>query len=206
MPMCATALTSLEQFPTFVAMAKSFVRKDGAMENIVMTLLVRRRPEENAECQYAVQMTLPREMCPGEITSFTSVRLIHKKGIRSPSSAAIDSYDPEEWRAADLGEQALYAAQFGGNPSPWYCVTRNLCKSVYDYPGSGNKDTNNGQVWQGVENLYRELKTERKMLKKCEEELDAEWNMRVALETKTTARSGGADSAVQWAWRQIAPP
>ena len=68
----------------------------------------------------------------------------------------------------------MYATQFNGNPQPWYCVTRDLCKSVYDYPGAGDKDTNNGQIWSEIENLDRELKTERKMLKKCEEELETE--------------------------------
>jgi hypothetical protein len=152
--------------------------------NVVMTLLVRRHPVENAECPYAVQITFPKELCPGEITPLTSARLIHRKGSRSESET-IDTYHPEEWRAADLSEQAQYAADFNGNTRPWYCVIGNLCKSVYDYPGSGEKDTNNGQVWTGIENLDRELKTERKIQRKCEEELDAEWKARIAKETKS---------------------
>ncbi len=170
------------------------------MGNIVMTLLVRRLPEENAECPYAVQITFPKEMCPGEVTSFTSARLIHKKGLRSTASETIEAYRPQEWRAADLSEQANYAVHFDGNPQPWYCVIGSLCKSVYDFPGSGDRDTNNGQVWTGLEILDKEWKTGRKMHEKCEDELDAEWNMRVANEM------GQKSSTFQWTWRQIGPP
>ena len=177
------------------------------MGNIVMTLLVRRQPDENADCPYAVQITFPREMSPGEMISLTSTRLIHKRGIRSPAHETIDSYRPEEWRAADLAEQAEYVVQFSGNPQPWYCVMRSLCKSVYDYPGSGDKETNNGQVWNDMENLDKEWKTKRKMRQKCEEELDAEWKMRVAGEEGTTdGSSGQRDSTFQWAWRQLGAP
>jgi hypothetical protein len=152
------------------------------MGNIVMTLLVPRQPREDAECPYAVQMTFPKEMCPGEMVSYTAARLIHRKGSRSTASETIDTYHPREWRAADLSEQAEYAAQFNGNPQPWYCVIGSLCRSVYDYPGSGDKDTNNGQVWMGIESLEKEWRTGQKTRRKCEEELDAEWNMRVANE------------------------
>ena len=177
------------------------------MGSIVMTLLVRRRPGRNAECPYAVQITFPAEMSPGEMTSLTSVRLIHKRGVSSMPSETLDSYHPEEWRAADLSEQAEYAAHFQGNPRPWYCVMRSLCKSVYDYPGSGDKITNNGQVWAGTEELEREWKEKRRIRRRCEEELDAEWNTLLAGETN--AGSGGLErqaSELQWAWRQIGPP
>lgn len=169
------------------------------MGTVVMTLLVRRQPVENAECPYAVQITFPKELCPGEMTSLTSARLIHRKGSRSTASETIDTYRPEEWRAADLPEQAQYAADFNGNPRPWHCVIGNLCKSVYDYPGSGEKDTNNGQVWTGIEDLDEEWKTERKTRRKCEEELDAEWKNRVVNEASST--SGHAlriPAARQW--------
>jgi hypothetical protein len=170
------------------------------MGNIVMTLLVRRQPEENADCPYAVQITFPREMSPGEMTSLTSTRLIHKRGTRSPVPENMDSYRPEEWRAADLSEQAHYAAQFNGNPRPWYCVMRSLSRSVYEYPGSGDKDTNNGQVWAGMEDLDREWKTKRKMRQKCEEELDAEWRMLVAGEESAAVNSSEhKESILQWA-------
>ena len=169
------------------------------MGNIVMTLLVRRQPGETAECPYAVQITFPREMSPGEMTSLTSARLIHRRGIRSTASETIDSYHPEEWRAADLSEQAEFAVEFNGNPQPWYCVTRSLCKSVYDYPGSGDKDTNNGQVWMGVENLDKEWKTERKMRQKCEEELDAEWQARVGGEGTMNGRTEQGESGLRLA-------
>jgi len=169
------------------------------MGNIVMTLLVRRQPEDNAECPYAVQITFPRELCPGEMTPFTSARLIHENGVRSPASETTHSYHPEEWRAADRSEQAHYAVQFKGNPEPWYCIMGSLCKSVYEYPGSGDEETNNGQIWTGIEDLDREWKTGRKAHKKCEEELDAEWSIRLAHELKTVNGSSKQDSSiVQW--------
>ena len=147
------------------------------MGKIVMTLLVRRQPREKGEYAYAVQITFPRELSPGEMTSFTSARLLHKGGLEPLSSEAMTSYRPEEWQAADLPEQAQFAAQFGGNPLPWHCVMRSLCRSVYDFPGSGDHDTNNGQVWPEMEELETEWKTQGKMRKLCEDELDAEWNM-----------------------------
>jgi hypothetical protein len=91
----------------------------------------------------------------------------------------MDSYHPEEWRAADLSEQAQYAADYNGNPPPWYCVMRTLSRNVYDFPGSGDRESNNGQVWEGMDNLDKEWKTEHTMRRKCEEEQDAEWNMRI---------------------------
>lgn len=176
------------------------------MEHIVMTLLVRREPGDSAGCAYAVQMTFPKELSPGEMVSLTSARLIHKRGNRSTASETIDSYRPQEWRAADLPEQAQYAARFNGNPRPWYCVMRSLCRSVYDFPGSGDRDTNNGQVWAGMENLEKEWKAERKMHQRCREELEAEWEMRFASETGISL-DGPDDErpAAQWAWRQIGP-
>jgi hypothetical protein len=172
-----------------------------------MTLLLRRQPDNDAECFYAVQITFPKEMCPGAVTSFTSVRLIDKRGIKSLASETIDSYRPEEWRAADLSEQALYAAQFNGNPQPWYCVMGSLFRNVYDWPGSGDKDTNNGQEWPGIENLDREWKTGRKAHKKCEEELDAEWNTRIANETRAASNSlGQKDSVFYWRAGKLALP
>jgi hypothetical protein len=177
------------------------------MEHIVMTLLVRKRPGGNTECPYAVQIAFPRELSPGEMTMLTSARLIHKKGMRTTASETIDSYRPQEWRAADLSEQAEYAAQFGGNPLPWHCVMRSLCMSIHDFPGSGDKDTNNGQVWAGMGTLEKEWKTARKMHQRCEEELDAEWEMNF---------TGGAGTAQgiaedregptsRWTWGQTVP-
>jgi hypothetical protein len=182
-------------------------RKEQPMGNIVMTLLVRRQPPENTEFPFAVQITFPKEMCPGEMSSFTSVRLIHKNGIRSTASETIDSYHPQEWRAADPSEQTQYTVHFNGNPRPWYCVIGSLYKSVYDYTGSGEEETNNGQMWTGIEDLDREWKTGWKAQKKCEEELDAEWSMRLADELRTIDRKLEQDnSMLQWEWRQIGPP
>ena len=171
-----------------------------------MTLLVRRLPGVGTDCTYAVQITFPRELSPGEIASLTSARLIHKRGNRSTASETIDSYRPEDWRAADLAEQAQYAAQFNGNPRPWYCFMRSLCRSVYDYPGSGDKNSNNGQVWEGMEKLESEWRTERKIHRRCEEELEAEWAMRVTGETGTAFdNSENEGPSAQWAWGQLGP-
>jgi hypothetical protein len=176
------------------------------VEHIVMTLLVRRQAEKDSECPYAVQMTLPREMSPGGMTSLTSARLIHKRGMRTTASETIDSYHPQEWRAAELSEQAEYAAQFNGNPQPWFCIMRSLCKSVYDYPGSGDKVTNNGQVWTGIETLDTEWKKEKKVRRRCEEELEAEWETSFRQDAGTTGSSSGGDgTGIQWAWPQISP-
>jgi hypothetical protein len=183
--MCGTARNDARAIPIFSR--KECFGKEQPMGHIVMTLLVRRQPVENADCRYAVQITFPREMSPGGMTSLTSARLIQVRGIKSTASETMD-YRPEQWRAADLSEQAQYASQFGGNPRPWYCVMRSLCRSVYDYPGSGHKESNNGQVWTGTELLDEEWKTQRKMRQKCEEELDAEWQARVSPSSAASAR------------------
>jgi hypothetical protein len=158
------------------------------MGNIVMTLLVRRHSNGNADCPYAVQITFPREMCPGGMTSLTSARLIHGKGVRSPASEPMDCYSPQEWRAAELSEQAQFAVQFGGNPRPWYCIMNSLCKSVYDYPGSGDKDTNNGQVWTSSESFDQEWKAQKKIRQRCEEELEAEWQTTFSVGERPSSR------------------
>jgi hypothetical protein len=135
------------------------------------------------------------------MTSLTSTRLIHEKGTRTSAPQTIDSYRPQDWRAADLPEQAEYASQFGGNPLPWHCVMRSLCRSVYDFPGSGDKDSNNGQVWAGMETLEKEWKTEKKMHRRCEEEMEAEWEMHFT--EGIAAAPGSPGDTAQWAWRQI---
>jgi hypothetical protein len=163
------------------------------MGKIVMTLLVRRQQSENAGCPYAVQICFPKELSPGEMTSLTSVRFIRRKGPGSSDTEFMDSYHPDEWRAADLSEQARYVLDHNGNPQPWYCVMRTLCKNVYDYPGSGDWYTNNGQAWPSMEILEREWKTEHAMHRKCKEEQDAEWNMRI--EESDFRRSGRQISA-----------
>ena len=111
------------------------------------------------------------------MTSLTSVRFIRGKELRSPATEFMDSYHPDEWRAADLSEQARYVLDYNGNPQPWYCVMRTLCKNVYDYPGSGDRETNNGQAWPGMEILEREWESGHTMHRKCQEEQDAERNM-----------------------------
>ena len=145
------------------------------MDQIVMTLLVRRNPEVDAVWPYAVQLALPPDLAPGGI-SLTSVRLITREGVKSSILAAMDFYHPQEWRAATLAEQAGYAAVFGGNPQPWYCVMRSLCRNVFDFPGAGDRDSNNGQVWEEVGGAGKEWKTERRLNLSCQEELEADWN------------------------------
>jgi hypothetical protein len=111
------------------------------------------------------------------MTSLTSARFIYRGGFQPLSSEAMESYRPQEWRAADCTEQAQFAARFGGNPRPWHCVMRSLCRSVYDFPGSGDQDSNNGQVWADTPELETEWKTQGRMRQLCAEELEAEWNM-----------------------------
>ena len=56
---------------------------------------------------------------------------------------------------------------------------RSLTKSVYDYPGSGDKGQNNGQVWEGIR-TDDGWSTERSLRNKCREELDSDWDKRIA--------------------------
>jgi len=150
------------------------------MDRIVMTLLTPRKPEKNAAYPYAVQMAVPRELTPGKRTSLTSVRLIHTGGVRATASETMGSYRPKKWRAAALREQIQYGKEFNGNPQPWYSLIYSLSKSVYNYRGSGDKDSNNGQQWSEIENLDKEWEAEREMRNTCEEVLAAEWNRRIA--------------------------
>jgi hypothetical protein len=145
-----------------------------------MTLLVPRKKVKDSAYPYAVQMAVPREQAPGETTPLTSVRLIDKNGGRATALETMDSYRPKEWRAAALPEQCQYALEFSGNPQPWYCVIYSLSRNVYDYGGSGDKDTNNGQQWSEIENLEKEWEAEREMRNKVEEVLATEWNRRIA--------------------------
>ena len=146
------------------------------MNKIVMTLLVRRDPPRSAHRAYAVQITFPKELTPGKVTPLTSVRLIDYKR-ESGDPETLSSYHPEEWRAAALWEQAEFAAGHGGNLQPWFCILHSLSRSVYDYPGGGDKDTNNGQVWADIELAGKRVTTERDLLERCEQEMYAEWSM-----------------------------
>jgi len=152
-----------------------------AMDKIVMTLLLPRKKTKNVGYSYAVQIAVPKEMTSGMATSVTSVRLINKSGRRATALETMDSYHPEKWRAAGLSEQARFAADFNGNPKPWYSLIFSLSKNVYDYGGSGDKDTNNGQQWSEIENLDKEWQVEQEMRNRCEEVLAAEWNRRIAM-------------------------
>ena len=164
------------------------------MGNIVMTLLVRRVPEENARCPYGVQISLPKELTPGEILSLTSVRLISTNGVKASMFETMDSYHPHEWRAASSSEQTQFAAKFNGNPPPWYCVMYSLSKNVYDYPGAGDKNWNNGQVWADFASSDMAWTTGQNLRGKCQEELDAEWNKRMAEMNKDPLASGSVSS------------
>jgi hypothetical protein len=148
-------------------------------EKIVMTLLMPRKKINNASYPYAVQIVVPKEQTPGKTTSLTSVRLIHENGSRATALETIDSYRPKKWRAAALSEQSQYALEFNGNPQPWFCLIYSLSKSVYDYRGSGDKNSNNGQQWLEIENLDKEWEAEREIRNNCEEVLAAEYKRRI---------------------------
>jgi hypothetical protein len=141
---------------------------------------VRRVPEENAKFPYGVQIALPEELTLEGMASLTSVRLINTSGDKASVFQTMDSYHPHEWRAASLGEQTQFAARFNGNPPPWYCVMYSLSKNVFDYPGAGDKNANNGQVWADFGSSDMAWTTGQKLKGKCQEELDDEWNRRMA--------------------------
>ena len=154
-------------------------QKEQLVGEIVMTLLMRRKPQKKTDHPYGVQIVFPKELNPGETTPLTSVRLIDKSGSRETMLRSVEFYHPKEWRAATLSEQTQYAANFNGNPQPWYCVMYSTSESVYDYPGSGDKDTNNGQQWS-IENLESDWKLEAGIRQKYQEERGTEWNRRIA--------------------------
>jgi len=149
-------------------------------DKIVMTLLLPRKKTDNAPYPYAVQIAVPKELTPGKLPALTSVRLIHEGGARASALETMDTYHPKKWRAAALHEQSQYALAFHGNPRPWYSLLYSLSKSVYNYKGAGDKDTNNGQKWTEIESLDKEWEVEREMRYKCEEVLAAEWYRRIA--------------------------
>jgi hypothetical protein len=66
---------------------------------------------------------------------------------------------------------------------------RSLTKDVYDFPGSGDKVKNNGQVWEEFGTSEEGWTTERSLRGKCQEELDADWNRRIAQVAKETSAS-----------------
>jgi hypothetical protein len=145
-----------------------------------MTLLVPRQAEKNGTYPFAVQLTFPIIPRPGETISLTEVRLIDQNGRRVSAERTLMYYNPEKWRAASLDEQTQYRLLDGGKLKPWYRSSRGSCKSVYDYPGSGDKDTNNGQVWSELEDLDGDWETERQIRQKFQDALDAEQNRRIA--------------------------
>jgi hypothetical protein len=150
------------------------------MGEIVMTLLVPRQPQENNIYPFAVQMTFPIRLHPGEMISLTEIRLIDQNRRRVSAEKTLMFYDPEKWRAASFDEQAQYKSLNDGKPQPWYRSSRASSKSVYDYPGSGDKESNNGQVWSELENLESDWQAEREIREKFQEALDAERDRRLA--------------------------
>jgi hypothetical protein len=165
------------------------------MEKIIMTLLVRRVPEENPKYPYAVQISFPGELVLRTANSYAAARLLNTKGEMASVFETTDFYHAHEWRAALLNEQAEYAAAFNGNPKPWYCVMRSLTKSVYDYPGSGDRDRNNGQVWDEIGKSEDGWTTEQSLRGKCQEELDTDWHRRIATVTQERPTSNWAHEA-----------
>jgi len=160
------------------------------MHKIIMTLLVKRDSERASRYPYGVQMAFPKDLDLGEKASFASVRLISDQGVRSSMFPSID-FHPNEWRAATLGEQADFAATFGGNPEPWSCVMHSLSRNVYDYPAAGDKVTNNGQVWADSVMSPREWKIVRRLELRCQQEFDLTWNGHLL-------QAGREPSAVDW--------
>jgi hypothetical protein len=152
------------------------------MGEIVMTLLVPKQPEKNATYPFAVQLTFPIKPRPGEIISLTEVRLIDQNRRRVSAERTLMYYNPEKWQAASFDELARYRLLEGdgGKLKPWYRSSRGSCKSVYDYPSSGDKATNNGQVWSELENLDSDWEAEREIRQKFQDAVDAERSRRIA--------------------------
>ena len=149
------------------------------MGEIVMTLLLPRQPQENDTYPFVCQMTFPIRLHPGEIVSLTEIRLIDRNGRRVSAEKTLMFYNPGKWRAASYDEQAKYKLN-DGKLKPWYRSSRGSSKSVYDYPGSGDKESNNGQVWAEFENLDGDWEVEREIREKFQELLDAERDRRIA--------------------------
>jgi len=106
------------------------------------------------------------------------------KGQLEFHQKSVENYRPEEWRAATSAEQAECSLLLTGNPPPWYPAEEfsnepmfspaskappdfppeiiddprryipSTLKNVYDYPDSGDRDTNNGQHWEIDDNLH----------------------------------------------------
>lgn len=150
------------------------------MGKIVMTLLVPRQTDKNATYPFALQMTFPIKLQPAEIISLTEVRLIDQNVRRVSAERTLLYYSPEKWQAASFDEQAQYRLLDGGKPRPWYRSSRGSCRSVYDYPDSGDKDSNNGQVWSDLENLDSDWEVEREMRERFQGTLDTERERRIA--------------------------
>lgn len=145
-----------------------------------MTLLVPIQKDENAAYPFALQMTFPIKLQPREIISLTEVRLIDRNIRRVSADSTLLYYSPEKWQAASFDEQAQYRLLGSGKPRPWYRSSRGSCKSVYDYPGSGDKDSNNGQVWPELESLDSDWEIEREMRQRFQDAMDAERERRIA--------------------------
>ena len=137
------------------------------MKNIMVTLLVPREQNKDALYPYAVQIDYPdRETQQRRITA----RLIHQSGKRATWRVTRMYYQPKDWRAATVFEQAEYNLLMSGNPKPWYGGWSGYA-NVYDFPGAGDRNTNNGQiVWPEFENLDRDWEAERKIRQKFQDE------------------------------------
>jgi hypothetical protein len=151
------------------------------MEKLVVTLLVQREESRNGVYPYAVQIG---SIDPRTQERHTTVRLIHKNGTRATWRVTRTYYCPKEWRAATRTEQSQCAALMHGNPRPWYGGWSGY-KSVYEFPGAGDEDTNNGQLaWPEIEHLDRAWEAEREIREKFMSERkareQAERNRRIA--------------------------
>lgn len=128
------------------------------MEKIRMTLLVPTQPA--AGHPYAVQLTYPFVLTPDDEILLTEARFIDQHGKRLSEEETFGAYHPEEWRAATYEEQQEYLEKFG-NPQPWYRTLHRVVRSVFDFSGSGDQESNNGQEWS--ENLDDEWESEERM-------------------------------------------
>ena len=144
------------------------------MGKIRITLLVPRQPQEHN--RYALEITYPFQLIPDEIL-LTEARLFDRHGKRFSEEETWGAYHPEEWRAATPQEQREYLQELGC-PKPWFRTLHGVVRSVYSYLDSGDQETNNGQVWESLDDEWKEEEKLRNHFLKDEEE----WKERVKAE------------------------
>jgi len=141
------------------------------MQKIRITLLVPR--QQNASHPYALELRYPYSLPDQEIT-LTEVRFIDGNGKRATEEKTWGAYHPEEWRTATPQEQQEYLQRIG-TPQPWFHTLHRTYRSVFDFSGSGDHETNNGQTWPDVD---AEWEQEEKLRNQFQVEEEA-WRERV---------------------------